>query len=439
MAPGRQHERSGRRSIGRRAGGGAAVVGRLVAVLAVVSVAASCGSGRSDSSSAPSPAEGAGGGGSGSDLAAGWWDCGGDRAPAAGPAGTAVAGPRRACDWAVDDLARRVQARYGSVGAVGPGSGARSVDDGAGSAAYAAVRSQAAGRGVALADVAVADHVVLQVTGRSGGLAAGTTVEVRDAAGGATVALVRTGADGRALFVPRRAGSFRASAGSGPPVAFTAGPGATAPVALTAGPPRAPGPPSPVDLVLVLDVTRSTAGQLARLQAAAGDLVGRLDGVRTGLVVYRDEGEAFVVRTFAPTSDGAGFAAALGAVTAEGGGDTPEGLVPALAELGRVAWRPDAIRLAVVVGDAPPHLATGPDRVAAGDALADLARLGVRVSAVAADGQDERGELAFRDLAMVTGGRFHRLGPDGSGVDVGGGPSRSIAELIAAEVVRSAT
>ena len=96
----------------------------------------------------------------------------------------------------------------------------------------------------------------------------------------------------------------------------------------------------------------------------------------------------------------------LGRVSAAGGGDTPEALDEALAEtVHGLAWRRDAVRLVVLVADAPPHAdrTDGPryDR----DMQAALAK-GIKVFPVGASGLDPSGEYVFRQLAQFTAGRF---------------------------------
>jgi hypothetical protein len=78
-----------------------------------------------------------------------------------------------------------------------------------------------------------------------------------------------------------------------------------------------------------------------------------------------------------------------------------------------LSWRRDAVRLVVLVADAPPHLdyCTTPasqhaicpmyDR----DMQAALAK-GIKLFAVGASGLDPSGEFIFRQMAQYTAGRF---------------------------------
>ena len=72
--------------------------------------------------------------------------------------------------------------------------------------------------------------------------------------------------------------------------------------------------------------------------------------VRLAMTVYRDEGDAFVTRTYDFTSDVEAFRAALAEVVADGGGDYPEALDEAFAEaVDAPSWRDPGVDPAVDV------------------------------------------------------------------------------------------
>ena len=113
-----------------------------------------------------------------------------------------------------------------------------------------------------------------------------------------------------------------------------------------------------LEIVVCLDSTGSMGDVIAAAKAHVVDLVKRLRSlaprVRVGLVTYDDGAEVRI----ALTSDELAVERELKKVFAEGGGDEEEGVDKAvlLALRGdRVAWSQKALRVILVVGDAPPH------------------------------------------------------------------------------------
>lgn len=166
-----------------------------------------------------------------------------------------------------------------------------------------------------------------------------------------------------------------------------------------------------LDLVFMIDATGSMGDEIAKLKASMhamsqqiAQLPGRPD-ICYGLVAYRDRGDAFLTRTHDFTDNLGAFQGVLAKVQAGGGGDTPEALNEALHEtVHGLAWRTDAVRLAVMVADAPPHLDYGGPQYDR-DMQAALAK-GVKLFAVGASGLDPAGEYVFRQMAQYTAGRF---------------------------------
>ena len=113
-----------------------------------------------------------------------------------------------------------------------------------------------------------------------------------------------------------------------------------------------------LEVVVCLDSTGSMGDVIAAAKARVTDLVRRLrtlaPRVRVGLVTYDDGAEVRVPLT----SDEAVLERELKKVVAEGGGDEEEGVDKAVLlamKADRVAWSQKALRVIVVVGDAPPH------------------------------------------------------------------------------------
>lgn len=130
-----------------------------------------------------------------------------------------------------------------------------------------------------------------------------------------------------------------------------------------------PGQMAPVDLMLVIDGTRS---MVPSLDAARRDLqsLARALGVvsssaRVGVVVFRDSREAEGVRTEAHplTNDFAALETFLGGIQAMStrvDTDLPEWLEGGIREAARSGWREEAVRLMVVVSDAANQDGAGP-------------------------------------------------------------------------------
>ena len=175
-----------------------------------------------------------------------------------------------------------------------------------------------------------------------------------------------------------------------------------------------------VDLAFVVDTTGSMSPLIG---AAQRQLIELLDGLaraaavdlRLGVVEYRDHPpeDQMVYRVHPFTGDLERARGTIMKLRADGGGDVPEAVLDGvLAACWELAWRPHARRLAVLVGDAPPHGAG-----TAGDAFPEGCPCGETIASVAGAAEEERvtvyalgltGTVAapFGDLSHLTGGRF---------------------------------
>jgi Mg-chelatase subunit ChlD len=167
-----------------------------------------------------------------------------------------------------------------------------------------------------------------------------------------------------------------------------------------------------LDLVFAIDATGSMADEIAKLKASMHEVAERIAALPQapdlcfGLVAYRDRGDAFFVRGADLTQDLAAFQAELAALQAGGGGDYPEAMAEALhTAVHRLSWRGEGTaRLLVLLADAPPQRRPEGPHVDH-EARAALAR-GVKIVSVGASGLDREGEIAMRQVAQATGGRF---------------------------------
>lgn len=175
-----------------------------------------------------------------------------------------------------------------------------------------------------------------------------------------------------------------------------------------------------LDIALAIDTTGSMGDEIRYLQTEFDAISKAIEATypssqqRWSLVVYRDEGDAYVTRYFDFRDDPAEFRTQLAAQSAGGGGDFPEAPQAAFEVLNQFAWRtePDVARVAFWVADAPHH-----DQQA--EALAKGIRgaraKGIHVYPVASSGVDELTEHTMRSAAQLTGGRYLFL-TDDSGV-----------------------
>lgn len=137
-----------------------------------------------------------------------------------------------------------------------------------------------------------------------------------------------------------------------------------------------------VDVAFIVDTTGSMAGRIGGAVTVA-DFVGtRIVNVRgrVALTEYRDAGDEFVAAVRVPlTTDIDSFRDGLGALSVDGGGDTPEALLAALMEtFNTLDWRPGATKAAVVLTDAGYH---DPD-VSTGVTLSEVAARALEIDPV---------------------------------------------------------
>lgn len=168
-----------------------------------------------------------------------------------------------------------------------------------------------------------------------------------------------------------------------------------------------------LDLLFLVDATGSMSDEIEKLTNSIAEIASQIDGlpeqpsVRYSLVSYRDRGDAYVVKAEEFTSHLNLFQKQLSRLRADGGGDYPEALNEALhTALHNSEWTgEDAVRLVILVADAPPHL-DYQERFAYDTDMIDAVGMGVKIFPVGASGLDEQGEYIFRQMAQFTGGKF---------------------------------
>ena len=315
---------------------------------------------------------------------------------------------------------------------------AGSVDDNVTFAAFLRYRTDFLATAIEAHDRDVTGRVVAAVVTPAGAPVLGARVTLTDASG-TTLSEARTDITGTAVLFPApqptppdgqgqqqsspAAVSIRAELGDANATATVAD--AAALQRLTLEAPAAA--PTGLDVLFLIDATGSMGDEIARLRETMASVARRVSEtpsappMRFGLTVFRDRGDAFVTRTFDFTNDVAAVEEALSEVVADGGGDTPEAVNEALhAALAKPSWStdPSAVKLVFLVGDAAPHLDYDDDPDYVADAL-DAARRGITIHPVASSGLDEQGEYVFRQLALLTGGRFSFLTYGAGGTEPG--------------------
>lgn len=231
---------------------------------------------------------------------------------------------------------------------------------------------------------------------------------------------LRTAVDGTASFFPRfdRVPAQTTVAVSSAAGSATRTVSAAAPKLVEVALPGVARAPAAMDLALVVDTTGSMGDEMAYLSAELQAIVARLKrnagnlDLRIALVLYRDEGDDYVVRSLPFTGDVAAIRSDLAQQEASGGGDMPEAMDQAIAAATRLGWRGDAAKAVLLVTDAPPH----EDGLAPTLArIGQLREAGVQIVPVAASGVDDTAQYVLRTMAAMTHGRYVFL-TDDSGV-----------------------
>ena len=180
--------------------------------------------------------------------------------------------------------------------------------------------------------------------------------------------------------------------------------------------------PDFLDLVFVVDTTGSMGDELAWLTKELSSIVRAAKrkapgvNIRYGLILYRDQGDQYVVKNLGFTNSSSQMRAWLRAQNADGGGDYPEAAADAMAAAEALNWRRGrGERLLFHIADAPPHDA---DARAYLNAARGLARKGVQVFGLGASGVATEAEYLMRQAAAGSNGRYLFL-TDDSGVGYG--------------------
>ena len=199
-----------------------------------------------------------------------------------------------------------------------------------------------------------------------------------------------------------------------------------------------------IDIVFVLDATGSMDSELNTLKAGLDEIsvqLSRLPGtiaIRYGLVVYRDGAKSSSTQLFALTDSWPAFTQNITAVTALGGGDYAEDLSNGYYQaVTGMAWNPEANKLIILLGDAPPHQ-DSENEALLNEALAVAAAQGIKTFTVGSDGLNAAGITIYQEIAQTQNGRFLFISetPENSQLDVDSVQPLSNLPTLLVEVVR---
>lgn len=177
-------------------------------------------------------------------------------------------------------------------------------------------------------------------------------------------------------------------------------------------------PPS-LDMMFVIDTTGSMSDELDYLTVELRDMISMVHArypqvdMRFGLIVYRDQGDVYVVKDLGFTDSLNLMQIQLSEQRAVGGGDYPEAMEEAMSSAINAEWRiGNTARLLFLIADAPPH---DENLLAMLEQVHTARQMGLRVYSLAASGVGDVAEFILRLSAVLTQGRYLFL-TDDSGV-----------------------
>lgn len=170
-----------------------------------------------------------------------------------------------------------------------------------------------------------------------------------------------------------------------------------------------------MQVMFILDTTGSMGDEMLFLQSEFGSIAEAVgsDGIEYSVNFYRDKGDDYVTKCNPFTYDTDEISSQLNAESASGGGDHPEAVAEILAEtLADTQWESEAVKVAFLIFDAPPHSET---KAELDRAIYAASEQGIRVVPVVSSNSDRNTEVFARTLAAATNGTYVFL-TDDSGV-----------------------
>eukprot|EP01029_Cantina_marsupialis_P009208 TRINITY_DN2151_c0_g1_i2.p1 TRINITY_DN2151_c0_g1~~TRINITY_DN2151_c0_g1_i2.p1 ORF type:complete len:367 (-),score=98.85 TRINITY_DN2151_c0_g1_i2:241-1341(-) len=175
-----------------------------------------------------------------------------------------------------------------------------------------------------------------------------------------------------------------------------------------------------LDLVFIIDATGSMGSWIRSAQQNVCDIVTKITAsekadVRFGLVAFRDhppQDSSYITKTFEFTQSLKKMKENVNSLSANGGGDFPEAVASALYDARHMKFREDAVKICVLIGDAPCHgLGCSGDGFPEGSpdgkdcfAIAqEMAEMGITIYSVCCGSRQET-ETFFCTMSTITGG-----------------------------------
>lgn len=164
-----------------------------------------------------------------------------------------------------------------------------------------------------------------------------------------------------------------------------------------------------LQIMFVIDATGSMGDEMDYLKVEIDDVINEVkvnnpnSEVTLAIMMYRDEGDEYVVRYSEFTKDIASQQAFLKEQSANGGGDFEEAVQTALSEAMEKQWMANATKLLFHVADAPAH---DEDIAKWNKASLLAASKGIKIITVASSGIDKKTEYFFRSQSLLTAGQY---------------------------------
>ena len=178
-----------------------------------------------------------------------------------------------------------------------------------------------------------------------------------------------------------------------------------------------------IDLVFAMDCTASMSSYIHSARDSIELIARRIEStnVRFGYVAYRDhppQDLSFVTRCHDFMTTPSQMKQVISTYDACGGGDIPEAVTPALYESMNYPWRENAIKIVILIADAPPHgTGVGGDGFPLGDPSGrdpieianEMALKGIILHVVACEptlSSHKNAHDVMEGLAQITEGRY---------------------------------
>lgn len=208
-----------------------------------------------------------------------------------------------------------------------------------------------------------------------------------------------------------------------------------------------------LDLVFAMDCTGSMSSYIItardNIRKIVEDIVANEESdIRLALIEYRDhppQDSTFVTRVHDFTRSPKKMRDWLDKAEARGGGDAPEAVTDALNDVLKLTWREEAVKICVLVSDAPPHgINAGgdgfpngcPDGLDPIEIVRKMASEGITLYCVGCEPSICSYKDFFMAIAFITGGQYVPLTASKLLTDViiGGAQEEISLEAIMAEV-----